>query len=100
MTDLEVTRLLTRRLRPGRAHAVLPRSFAWDRADHSAKDVVAEWEADGRVERVGEFRSLLVYRSCCDGRGTAPYSSSPKAIFDEGARAARLSPRRRRARSP
>jgi hypothetical protein len=62
LTDLEVTRLLTGRLRPGGHILFFPRSFAWDRADRSAKDVVAEWEAEGGVERVGAFRSLLVYR--------------------------------------
>jgi hypothetical protein len=62
LTDLDVTRVLTRRLRPGGYMLFFPRSFAWDRANDSAVDVVAEWERDGGVERVGTFKSLLVYR--------------------------------------
>jgi hypothetical protein len=62
LTDLEVTRILTRRLKPGGHMLFFPRSFAWKRADRSAVDVVAAWEAEGGVERIGEFRSLLVYR--------------------------------------
>jgi hypothetical protein len=62
LTDLEVTRILTRRLKPGGHMLFFPGSFAWDRANDSAVDVVAAWERDGGVERVGRFRSLLVYR--------------------------------------
>jgi hypothetical protein len=62
LTDLDVTRMLTRRLRPGGYMLFFPGSFAWDRANDSAKDVVAEWERDGGVEQVGTFGSLLVYR--------------------------------------
>ncbi|TDR89018.1 hypothetical protein [Enterovirga rhinocerotis] len=61
-TDLEVTRLLTDKLRPGGHILFFPGSFAWDRANDSAKDVVAEWEISAGVTRVGTFRSLLVYR--------------------------------------
>jgi hypothetical protein len=61
-TDLEVTHLLTDKTRPGGHILFFPGSFAYDRADHSAKDVVAEWERQANVERVGMFRSLLVYR--------------------------------------
>lgn len=62
LTDLAVAHLLTDRLRPGGHMLFFPGSFAWDRADRSAKDVVAEWEAARDVERVGRFRSLLIYR--------------------------------------
>ena len=62
LTDLEVTRILTRRLKPGGYLLFFPGSFAWDRANDSAKHIVAAWERDGGVERVGTFRSLLVYR--------------------------------------
>jgi hypothetical protein len=62
LTDLAVTQTLTDRIRPGGHVLFFPGSFAWDRADHSAKDVVAAWEATRDVERVGEFKSLLVYR--------------------------------------
>lgn len=62
LTDLEVTNLLTDHLRPGGHMLFFPGSYAWDRADHSGKDVVAAWEAARDVERVETFRSLLVYR--------------------------------------
>ena len=62
LTDLDVTRILTRKLRPGGHMLFFPGSFAWDRANDSAVDVVAEWERDGGVERVGTFKSLLIYR--------------------------------------
>ena len=50
------------KLKPGGHMLFFPRSFAWDRANDSAKDVVAEWEKSAGIERVGTFRSLLVYR--------------------------------------
>ena len=62
LTDLQVAHLLTDRTRPSGHILFFPGSFAWDRADHSAKDVVAQWERERDVERVGTFRSLLVYR--------------------------------------
>ena len=62
LTDLEVTNLLTDRLRPGGYMLFFPGSFAWDRADRSAKDVVAAWEAARDVELVADYRSLKVYR--------------------------------------
>ena len=62
MTDLEITRLLTSKTRPGGHILFYPSSFAFDRADHSAKDLIAQWEQGGQVERVGMFNSLLVYR--------------------------------------
>ena len=62
LSDLDVARILTRRLRPGGHMLFFPRSFAWKRANDSAADVVAEWERDGGVEQVGRFKSLLVYR--------------------------------------
>lgn len=62
LTDLALANLLTVKTRPGGHILFYPGSFAWNRADHSAKDVVAEWEAGHEVERVGPFRSLLVYK--------------------------------------
>ena len=62
LTDLEVVTLLTERLRPGGHVVFFPGSYAWDRADHSAKDVLAEWAAREPVQEVGRFRSLLVYK--------------------------------------
>ncbi len=62
LTDLEVANLLTDRTRPGGHILFYPGSFAFDRADHSAKDVVAQWEQGRDVERIGMFETLLVYR--------------------------------------
>jgi hypothetical protein len=62
LTDLEVANLLTDRTRPGGHILFYPGSFAFDRADHSAKDVVAQWEQGCDVERIGMFETLLVYR--------------------------------------
>jgi hypothetical protein len=62
LTDLEVAKALTRKTKPGGHILYYPGSFAFDRADHSAKDVIAEWEKSEDVERVGPFESLLVYR--------------------------------------
>lgn len=62
LTDLEVAAVLTERLRPGGHILYFPGSYAWDRANDSAKDVVAAWEAGRPVERVGAFRSIVVYR--------------------------------------
>jgi hypothetical protein len=61
LTDLDVTNLLTDRTRIGGHILFFPSSYAYDRADHSAKDVVAAWEKQRDVERVGMFESLLVY---------------------------------------
>jgi hypothetical protein len=62
LTDLEVTNLLTDHTRPGGHILFFPGSYAFDRADHSAKDVIAEWERTRDVERLGSYKSLLVYR--------------------------------------
>jgi hypothetical protein len=62
LTDLEVTNLLTDRTQPGGHILFFPGSYAFDRADHSAKDVIAEWERTRDVERLGSYKSLLVYR--------------------------------------
>jgi hypothetical protein len=62
MTDLALSELLTDRTRPGGHILFFPGSYAFDRADHSAKDVIAAWEKSRDVERLGMFKSLLVYR--------------------------------------
>ena len=64
LTDLEVTNLLTDKTRPGGHILFFPTSFAfdWD-GPMSAKKVIARWEKERDVERVGEFKSLLVYRT-------------------------------------
>jgi hypothetical protein len=63
LTDLEVTNLLTDKTRPGGHILFFPTSFAfdWD-GSMSAKKVIAQWEKERDVERVGEFKSLLVYQ--------------------------------------
>jgi hypothetical protein len=62
MTDLDVANLLTDRTRSGGHILFFPGSFAFDRADTSAKDVIGLWEQGRDVERLGSFKSLLVYR--------------------------------------
>ena len=62
-TDLDVANLLTDKTRPG-GHILFFTSsfaFAWD-GPMSAKKVIAIWEKERPVERVGEYKSLLVYR--------------------------------------
>jgi hypothetical protein len=63
LTDLEVANLLTDKTRPGGHILFFTTSFAfdWD-GPMSAKKVIAQWEKQRDVERVGEFKSLLVYR--------------------------------------
>ena len=63
LTDLEVTNILTDKTRPGGHILFFTTSFAFDwEGPMSAKRVIAQWERDRDVERVGEFKSLLVYR--------------------------------------
>jgi hypothetical protein len=62
MTDLELVNLLTDKIRPGGHILFYPNSFAFDRAEHSAKDVIAQWEQRREVERLEMFKTLLVYR--------------------------------------
>jgi hypothetical protein len=62
-SDLDVANLLTDKTRPG-GHILFFTSsfaFAWD-GPMSAKKVIARWEKERTVERVGEYKSLLVYR--------------------------------------
>jgi hypothetical protein len=63
LTDLEVANLLTDKTRPGGHILFFTTSFAfdWD-GPMSAKKVIAQWEKERDVERVGTFKSLLVYR--------------------------------------
>jgi hypothetical protein len=62
MSDIELLNLLTDKTRSGGYILFFPGSFAFDRADHSAKDVIAEWEALREVEFLARYKSLLVYR--------------------------------------
>ena len=63
LTDLEVANLLTDKTRPGGHILFFTTSFAfdWD-GPMSATRVIAQWEKERDVERVGTFKSLLVYR--------------------------------------
>jgi len=63
LTDLQVTNILTDKTRPGGHILFYPGSFAfdWD-GPMSAKRVIAQWEQERDVERVGDFQTLLVYR--------------------------------------
>ena len=63
LTDLQVTNLLTDKTRPG-GHILFfldSYAYAWDRPN-SAKNVIAQWEKERPVRRVGEYKSLLVYQ--------------------------------------
>ncbi|MBX9777569.1 MAG: hypothetical protein K2Y71_24580 [Xanthobacteraceae bacterium] len=58
MTDLAVTNLLTDKTRPGGYIFFYTSSFAFDKA----KPVIAQWEKERPVERIGDYKSILVYR--------------------------------------
>jgi hypothetical protein len=58
LTDLAVTNLLTDKTRPG-GH-ILFYTGSW--AFAKAKPVIAQWEKERPVERVGEYKTVLVYR--------------------------------------
>jgi len=58
LTDLAVTNLLTDKTRPGGHILFYPRSNAF--AD--AEPVIAQWEKERPVERIGAYKSTLVYR--------------------------------------
>ncbi len=58
LTDRAVLDILTERTRPGGHILFFSGSFAFD----DAKRVIAAWEREAEVERVGEYKSLMVYR--------------------------------------
>ena len=58
MSDLEMLNLLTDKTRLGGLILFYMKSMAFDRA----QPVIAEWEKVRKVERVEEFKTLLVYR--------------------------------------
>lgn len=68
MTDLEVANLLTDATRPGGHILFYTKSFAFDRADNSAKDVIARWKQGQEVECLGTFKTLLIYRKMPVGK--------------------------------
>jgi hypothetical protein len=58
LTDLAVANLLTDKMRPGGHILFYPRSNGFE----DAEPVIAQWEKERPVERVGAYRSILVYR--------------------------------------
>jgi hypothetical protein len=58
LTDLEVTNMLTEKTRPGGYILFYTKSFAFD----AAEKVIAMWEKEQKVEKVGFSETLLVYR--------------------------------------
>ncbi len=58
LTDLKLANLLTDQLKPGGHVLFYTRSIAFEKA----KAVIAKWEKAKSMKRVGEFKTLLVYR--------------------------------------
>ena len=58
LTDLALLNMLTDKTRPGGLILFYMKSQAYDRA----QPVIAEWAKTRKVERVEEFKTLLVYR--------------------------------------
>jgi len=58
LTDLEVATMLTQLTRPGGYIVFYTKSFAFD----TAEKVIAVWETEQQVEKVGLYETLLVYR--------------------------------------
>ena len=58
MTDLKVANLFTDKTRPGGHILFYTRSMAFDKTS----ELLPQWEKARPVERVGEFKTLLVYR--------------------------------------
>lgn len=58
LTDREVTDLLTEKTRSGGYIVFYTKSFAYD----TAEKVIAKWEKEMPVEKVGMYETLLVYR--------------------------------------
>ncbi|MDP2357588.1 MAG: hypothetical protein Q8M31_16215 [Beijerinckiaceae bacterium] len=58
LTDREVTDLLTEKTRSGGYIVFYTKSFAFD----TAEKVIAAWEKEMPVEKVGMYETLLVYR--------------------------------------
>jgi hypothetical protein len=58
LTDRQVTDMLTDKTKPGGYILFYTGSYAFDKA----QGVIAGWEKDKPVEKVGLYESLLVYR--------------------------------------
>jgi hypothetical protein len=59
LDDLGVLNLFTDKTRPGGRILFYTRSCAFKKA----QPIIAQWEKERTVERVGEFKTLLVYRT-------------------------------------
>lgn len=59
LTDRQVADMLTEKTRKGGHILFYTKSFAFDTAESK---VIAEWEKEAGVERVGMYETLLVYR--------------------------------------
>ena len=53
-----MTDMLTDKTRPGGYILFYTKSFAFD----TAAKVIAEWEKEAKVEKIGMYETLLVYR--------------------------------------
>ena len=58
LTDRGLLDLITSKVRPGGHILFYMKSFAFDEAEV----IVADWARTGEVERIGEYKTLLVYR--------------------------------------
>jgi hypothetical protein len=58
MTDLKVLNLFADKTKPGGHILFYTRSMGADKT----KEILPQWEKANKVERVGEFKTLLVYR--------------------------------------
>ena len=58
ITDLAVANLLTDKTRPGGHVMFYNDSFAYEKA----KPVIAQWEKERPVERIGEYKTVVIYR--------------------------------------
>jgi hypothetical protein len=59
LTDRQVTDMLTHKVRSGGYILFYTKSFAFDTAEST---VIAHWEKEEKVEKVGMYETLLVYR--------------------------------------
>jgi hypothetical protein len=73
-TDLELLTMLTNRIKPGGYMLFYLSSDGFDRPNGNARDVIKNWERDCRVEHVGIFKTLDVYRKMGLSENTSPGS--------------------------
>lgn len=61
LTDLQLTKLLTEKTRPGGYIIFYRGSFVFDK-EYGTKHMIALWQKESNVKYVGRYKSLLVYR--------------------------------------